>query len=42
MTANDFFWYVLPWIITAVAFGWLGYDRWIRPKHKHHRLHPGE
>lgn len=39
MTGEVFFWYVLPYLLAAAAFGWLLYDR----RHKNnHRMHPGE
>ena len=36
MTLSVFFWYILPLIVAAVAFGWIRYDR------SRDRLHPGE
>lgn len=36
MTVGVFFWYVLPFVIAAAAFGWLAYDR------GRNHLHPGE
>ncbi len=36
MTPDIFFWYVLPLIIAACAFGWIIYDRRARGPH------PGE
>lgn len=38
MTVEVFFWYVLPLVIAAGAFGWVAYDR----SKSRHRLHPGE
>jgi hypothetical protein len=38
MTVEIFFWYVLPLVIAAGAFGWLAYDR----SQKRDHLHPGE
>jgi hypothetical protein len=39
MTVDVFFWYVLPFIIAAAAFGWVAYDR---SKDKDRHLRPGE
>lgn len=36
MTSDIFFWYVLPWLVTAAVLGWIAYDR------RRHRVHPGE
>jgi hypothetical protein len=38
MTVEFFFWYVLPFIIAAVGFGWLVYDH----RRDKQRPHPGE
>lgn len=32
MTSQFFFWNVFPWIVSALCFGWLAYDRYIKPK----------
>lgn len=37
MTANVFFWYILPLIIAAGGLGWIAYDR-----RKGGTLHPCE
>jgi len=40
MSADVFFWYVLPFLLAAAAFGWVFYDRSKNPGRDH--LHPGE
>lgn len=40
MTFDVFFWYVLPLIVAAGAFGWIAYDRHVR--RDDHHLRPGE
>lgn len=39
MTSDIFFWYVLPWIVAAGAFGWIAYDRHLQ---RRNHLHTGE
>ena len=33
MTSQFFFWNVFPWVVTVLGLLWLGYDRYIRPRH---------
>lgn len=32
MTANEFFWYVFPWLVSAGGLCWLAYDRYRHPE----------
>jgi hypothetical protein len=31
MTSQEFFWYVFPWIVSAVCGAWLVYDHYKNP-----------
>jgi hypothetical protein len=45
MTPSIFFWYVLPFIIAAAAFGWMAYDYYVaspRRERAEKHPHPGE
>jgi hypothetical protein len=34
MTSQEFFWYVFPWIVTAVGGAWLVYDHYKNPRRR--------